>query len=284
MLRALKVGKQARDIIILVMDGALSINYSCCDGNDFYVVRNVLTFLVYIGELFKRPHKQVTIVLMMKEKAELAAFLRFVYRLDQNTDLYRDQYIQEYQHHLNQLNGDYHYQNEAFGQYAYELPLACNLVLVLDSTSISENHLSTTSIATQQYLRYIGLKHGAKVIATPRTDSLIEDPLPFILYNGPAKPIFDTSKPTETIPLHLHIPRAWDSCGKILLLAKSVIYDHSGLIENDEYLQKFDEKYSNYFNGITDTLFTTDTNPTIDPQLPSPPLTLNDILRHSYIE
>jgi hypothetical protein len=280
-----------KNIIILVLEGSEpSINYSSSNGDDIYIIRNAETFLLYIGEIFQLPHKLMTIVSIIKEISELVQLLRFVHTLDQKHDLYKKEYIDDYQHQLKQLHPDYEYNNEAsFGEYAFELPLSCNLVLVLDSLTISDNHLSTSSISKQQYLRYFALKHGAKVISTSSIDTLLQDPSPFIHFQGTAKPIFDVSTPTPGIPLHLNIPRAWDSSGKILLLAKSVMYeDHSELIGNAEFLHKLDENYSNYFKTNNLDEFLTfinaakNTSPNNNPQPPS--ISLNDILKHCYIE
>ncbi|ODV77554.1 uncharacterized protein CANTADRAFT_315418 [Suhomyces tanzawaensis NRRL Y-17324] len=244
-------------VLIIRWASKLSIEFFPSSECDVYIITNPKSFLSYIQKLVE-PVEDLSIVTIFSGLENLVEALKFLAQFTSNESKYRTIYENNCRHHSKAYRLEESELPLVMSEGQYDLPLAFNLSIILDSKDL-DDHLAAKSVVLQQYLRLIALKHGGLLLSLQDLSEVLKTPQKLFQFNPQAKPIYDSSQTVEQdgIDVVLNIPSGWDSWTKIILLAKSAIFqDNPSLMLDEKSLREANKTYDDYFeaDGNLETL------------------------------
>ncbi|ABN67712.2 predicted protein [Scheffersomyces stipitis CBS 6054] len=248
--------KELRDLIVVFTSDLQSkIQYSESDTKAIYTISNITAFSVYLEKLLVQEFNQIHVIIQFRSYQRTLEIINFLYRLECNRDAIKQTYQNEFNANLNSLSKA----NETgsllvgLGPGQCDLPVQFRFSIVLDSSVLLGDPLSKRSIALQQHLRYIALKHGGSIYVVSNFKQVLSAPADLVLTKREPQPIYEQEvsdcDSSDQIVINQHIPRAWDSWNKILLVSKSANAVSEFLFSNEEDIEQFDKDYTSSFSA-----------------------------------
>lgn len=263
---------QRRELILFLVGDSTksrgtSANYYTTDEHEIYVICNYVVYIKFIELLItKDATAKVTVVVAYANLEELLELTRVLYQLgsDEKKQLHQKQW---YQKHSQYLRPEEDYEQDS--EIAFEVspgqadkPLAVQTVFLIDDEIMERDHLTPQSIAIQQILRFVALKHAASFVIITGLSSLISNEIAITSFvqkvygSKLVEPISvyedEGLKVTESIYVNTLIPLGWETWARIELLAKSGF--HSGtesakLLSSEDSFAQLNQLYNAYLGS-----------------------------------
>lgn len=238
-LREPRADKQARNIIFLLVGNSTTLNgtsanYYTTNDHEIYVIYNFVVYTKFIESVIaKDNNKNVTVIAVYTNLQDLFRLTKILHRIgsDELKQTHQSQWIKR--HHQFMSPQDYDSNatfNPELGPGHADKPLAMEVIFLFDDKTMGKDHLSPTSISTQQILRFIALKHSASFVIISGLKSLASDEMAIIALlqkttGAGIEPmsIYEDEglKVTEIVHIKTLIPMGWDTWTRIELLAKA---------------------------------------------------------------
>ncbi|KAM9929930.1 hypothetical protein OXX59_000876 [Metschnikowia pulcherrima] len=249
-----------------------SIRYVSEGSHDIYVISRVYSFFTYLEKLVEQMTNvpKARLILVNHNMNVLVDVLRLITRKSPTelTKLQRDKYIMSYKENMlkssgtaSDLGSDFHV---TLPSGHADVTSGFDLAIIQDCAEIDDiNHISEKNVFTQQALRFMALKHGARFAAVSGFQDLIQNAVTMISLTNR---LFQNSHGTtlvvykaEGIPfteiasIHQYIPVGWDSWSKVILVAKSIpqFSKYKKLLTMDVHLEELNDAYDEYFRAST---------------------------------
>lgn len=243
-----------------------SIKYISDPTTDIYICSRIPLFRQYVADLLRKGPGRVTVLLIHEQIDVLVELLATLsvesseFQVEQTTQSYTNEYKKV-------LNG-FH---EAAPNFHYtlppgqaDLPLGFEVFILRDTSEVAELHyLSEESVALQQILRFVALKHGAVYAAFSGISSVVNSCSGIrALISSLSEElssenlhIYDSHGVNVTGDLFLHqlIPLGWDSWSKIEVLAKTIPRSSSRPLISEREIADLNDLYDKYFAGFADS-------------------------------
>jgi hypothetical protein len=270
MFSKLQVKEEPKELVLILRnDGISTVKYDCHDNVEVYTFCRYDFFLEYIEDLIKRRWKKTTIINKFDSFRPLILLLKRLHLV--HVEMTSKQDSTETQNDP----------KSKVTNCAWSLGL--QFINILPHSLLEPDLLAPGSVMIQQYLRFIDLKHGANLVSTKDMDSVLEEPTNLVSQIVNVQPIIDTSQ-----PLSLIIPSSWDSFNKIILLAKSSIYEDDRLLGSELDCNQLNLLYDSGFDGTDAEMETllARFEPLLHPQVVTRNtkelLTLNQMLKQAH--
>ncbi|KAK6456792.1 uncharacterized protein RJT20DRAFT_34425 [Scheffersomyces xylosifermentans] len=280
--------KAEKNLVLVLSSGSRSaIDYSSSSKSEIYTITNSGAFLAYIKGLLKQRYTEVYVIVLFSHFKELVPLIRILRSVNVEG---AENYKQDFQKKPTAQNTSNSKPTDPDGHSADEecdLPVPFQLFFILDSKILASDPISTKSIALQQYLRFISVKHGASLVVAENTQDIIENPEDLIGLEMAAQPILelDNAAATNGILVNQYIPRAWDSWSKIILIAKSVGFLSPGsMLATTQDIQDFKILYNSYFEQDTSDSIPTDSHSEDENVSANANSSENTVLLHKILE
>lgn len=274
-----------KDVIIIIHQFAtLSINYLYTNDYDICIISNLNIFEKYLRrELSQSTHRKITVITVLSDIKVFIQTMIFLNSFDNDEGRLqnKNQFTEEYAYYLKEMqygddNSGYELNESelAFSPGQCDVPLPFELIVVLDTLELNDDHLSPRSVFLQQFFRFVSLKHGGIFVCTSNTTSLITDEkviLSFLLQIGHQgitktqqiqlnrpEPIalYQSSRDSNNTNLYIRLllPKGWDSWNKIQILATPAIYENGNskyyILANEDEFHKLNLAYITYIDAI----------------------------------
>lgn len=260
--------KQAKNIIFLLVGNSVvlngtSANYYATNDHEIYVICNFVVYSRFIESVIAKDlTRNVTVITAYTSYQDLFRLTKILHGIGSNErkQTYRNQWIER--HHQFMSPQDYN-SNAAFkpdlGPGQADRPLAMGVLFLIDDETMGKDHLSSTSISTQQILRFIALKHSASFAIISGLKSLISDEMGIITFlkkttgvgTEPVSIYEDEGlKVTEIVHIKTLMPMGWDTWLRIELLAKAGFHTSTQAAKLLTCEQEFTELNLHYDNFL----------------------------------
>lgn len=232
-----KLGRQKRLILVLICLTTpyynLSVQYSSTATDDIYVFALVKLFSQHILLLLEKKSEPCPTVIAVNvdlESTIQALSLLSKFRSSSELEESKSRYISQYKNNIlgsdgNAVSATVTENTKANLPEGHpDLSLGFNLLMVNDCSCETESTiLSARSVALQQFLRLMALKHGSAFSSVSGLRNLLKDPsrISSLICTESAQPVLDFTGAAETFRILQQIPPGWDSFSKILLVARS---------------------------------------------------------------
>lgn len=234
-----------------------TIKYVSDSTRDYYFISRVPAFRQYIGDLAGRSSRTVVVLLYN----DISLLVEVLSVLSQGSTgakikISRDSYADTTKIEVSEASDvPSHYKSELHSGQA-DLPLGFDVVLLLDSTEVGNDHLSESNVVLQQILRFVALKHGASFGAISGLQEVFSNPF---LINGVLAALLELNlriydpegvHTLEDIRCHQLVPLGWDSWNKIELLGKSIPRTSDRILLDKKLLLELSKTYDDYFESV----------------------------------